>query len=175
MVKITKHILAFLIIAVSVAMGESADNAPSPESLLGTELTPVMIQALPHRDCSTPQNVFLGFLRSSLEGNIRDHLFYLTSDAKMATAGVADENEISDEKAKSVAETLKQDNYFGVRLEEFQAIPDMSPTQIVAVVKSSRGTMTVRERYVIGIVQASGQWKIATFNIDMIDRRPASP
>jgi hypothetical protein len=173
MVKTMKPISAFLLLVALSLNGALADESPSPASLKGKEITPEVIRTLPRRDCSTPQKAFLGLLRSDLEGNIRDHLFYLTPDAKKATAGVTDESEVPEEKARAIAEALKKDDFQGVRLESYQASPDVYPTQIVAVVASSRGKTDMREKYNIRVVQTNGLWKFSSVCVDMIDHNPS--
>jgi len=171
MVKTMKFVLAFLLFVALSVNGGLADEPLSPAAIKDKELTPEMAKTLPHRDCSTPQKALLGFLRSNVEGNLKDYLFYLTPQARKNIAGVEDENGISDDRARDFADAFKKAGFRKFKLESFQAFPDASPTQIVAVVTSSRGKMVGREEYNISVVQTNGQWKFTAVNVSVIDRK----
>jgi len=140
-----------------------ADEFSSPLSLLDKELTPAMAERLPRRDCSTPQRAFLGFLRGLVEGNIRDQLFCLTDDAKKDFANVTNETDISEEKARGLAEEIKKRGS-KIKLESFHATPDTLPTRIVAVISETHGKRTMREKLEFTIIKTNGQYKISTIN-----------
>ena len=162
--------VSVLVVAVvmSVRTG-SAGESPTSDSIVGKNIMSELAQILPHRDCSTPENAFLGFLRSMAEFNIRDYLFYLTPQAKKSIAGVEHEKTISDDKARDFEVAIKKAGFREFILESFQTIPDMSPTQIVAVVTSSRGGMIGSEKYCIGLVHTNGLWKFTYVNISVVE------
>lgn len=172
MVKTMKFVSVLLVAVVLSVRTGVADEPPTPDSVKGKDITPELTKTLPHRDCSTPQKAFLGFLRSNAQGNLKDYLFYLTPQAKKSIAGVEDETAISDDKARAFEEAFKKAGFRKFRLESFQTIPDASPTQIVAVVTSSRGKMEMRDRYDIGVVQTNGLWKFTTVSISPVERKP---
>lgn len=105
---------------------------------------------------------------------MRDYLFYLTPQARKAIAGVEDENAVSDNEARDFEVAFKKAGFLTFKLERFYAFPETNPTQIVAVVSSSRGNMTGKEQYNIGVVQTNGQWKFSTVSVSVIDRKPAT-
>lgn len=164
----------FLLLVALAVDGGPTDESPSLASLRGKEITPSVAGSLPRRDCSSPQKAFLGFLKSSVEGNLRDYVFYMTPEARKAIAGVEEEDAISDARAQDFTEAFGKARFQKIKLESFQAVPDVSPTQIVAVVASSRGKMEMRDRYEISVVQTNGQWKFSAVNVSVIDRRPTN-
>lgn len=174
MVKTVKQISTFLLAVVLLSNSGLASAPDSLHPIIGKNLISDVVKTLPHRDCSTPQNAFLGFLRSNAEGNLRDYLFYLTPQTRKEIAGVEDENAISDEKARDFEKAFKHAGFREFRLESFQVLSDLSssPTQIVAVVSSSRGKMTGKEQYSISLVKTNGLWKFTTVDISPIDRKP---
>lgn len=172
MVKTVKLISIFLLTIMLSAKSGLAEEPAALDAVKGKDITSEVTKTLPHRDCSTLQKAFLGFLRSNAEGNLRDYLFYLTPQARKAIAGVEDENAISDDKARDFEEAFKKAGFRKFRLESFQVFPDTSPTQIVAVVTSSRGKMEMWDKYDIGVVQTNGLWRFATVDISPIDRKP---
>lgn len=171
MVKTVKLVSVFFLAVVLCVNGGRADEPTTTDAVKGKDLTTEVAKTLPHRDCSTLQKAFLGFLRSNAEGNLRDYLFYLTPQARKAVAGVDDESAISDDKARAFETAFKGAGFRKFILESFQAFPDASPTQIVAVVSSSRGKMVGREKYDIGVIQTNGLWKFTTVNVSTIERK----
>ncbi|NLL82773.1 MAG: hypothetical protein GX230_00855 [Lentisphaerae bacterium] len=173
MVKIMQIDSVLLIAIVMAVGGMSAGEPVTADSIKGKDIMPKLSMTLPYRDCSTPEKAFLGFLRSNAQGNLKDYLFYHTPQAKKAIAGVEDENEISDEKTRDCEEAFKKAEFGKFRLESFQTVPYTSPTQIVAVVTSSRGKLEMRDRFDIAIVQTNGLWKFEAVIISPIERKRA--
>ncbi len=169
MVRTMKFVSVLLVAVVLSVRTGSADEPPTPDSIIGKAITPELAKNLPHRDCSTPQNAFLGFLRSSVEFDLRDFLFYLTPQAKKLFYNVNNEDEISYEMARTFKEGLDKDGFKEFRLMSFQSIPPSIPTQIIAVVNSPRGKMTGGERLNIGLVQTNGLWKFTYVNISVVE------
>lgn len=168
----TMKFVSMLLIAIVLSGSEgAADEHQTLDSVKGKEITPELTETLPNRDCSTPQKAFLGFLRSNAQGNLKDYLFYLTPRAKKDIAGVEDEDTISDDKARDFEKAFKKAGFRKFRLESFQAIPDISPTQIVAVVTSLRGKMEMRDRYEIAVIQTNGLWKFSSVSISPVERK----
>lgn len=169
--KTVRLVSAFLLAVVLCVNGGRADEPTTTDAVKGKDLTTEVAKTLPHRDCSTLQRAFLGFLRSNAEGNLRDYLFYLTPPARKAVAGVEDESAISDDKARDFETAFKGAGFRKFKLESFQAFPDAPPTQIVAVVTSSRGKMEMRDKYDIGVIKTNGMWKFTTVNASTIERK----
>ncbi|MCZ7591289.1 MAG: hypothetical protein M5U15_03660 [Kiritimatiellae bacterium] len=169
MVKPTALFPLLLAFALSVH-GGPPEESPSLAALQGQELSRAVANTLPHRDCSTPQKTFLGFLKSNVEANLRDYLFYLTPEARKAIAGVEREDAIPESRGRDFNAAHERAGFHSIKLEDFQAFPNQSPTQIVAVVVSSRGKMTVREKYDIRVVETNGQWKFSAVDVSIVDR-----
>jgi hypothetical protein len=173
MVNALRFSVVLAIAIVSPVGWVSAGEPATADSIIDKDITPELTKTLPHRDCSTPQKAFLGFLRSNAQGNLKDYLFYLTPQAKKAIAEVEDETEISDEKSRDFEEAFRKAGFGKFKLESFQAIPETSPTQIVAVVSSSRGKMTRNEKYDITVVQTNGLWKFTAVVVIPVERKRA--
>lgn len=174
MVKKMKCMSNVLIVVIVTMSGVMAGEPSVMDLVKDKYITPELMMTLPYRNCSTPQNAFLGFLRSNAEGNLRDYLFYLTPQARKAIAGVEDENAISDDRARGFEEAFKKAGFRNFKLESFHIFPDTSPTQIVAVISSSRGRIAGKEQYDIGVVQTNGLWKFVSVGISPIERKPTT-
>ena len=173
MVNTATTIAVFIFVIALTINVVLAGESPSPVSLKDKDISPEIIKTLPHRDCSTPETAFLGFLRSSVEGNLSDYVFYLTPAAMKTKVGVERDSEISDARVRSFAEGMRKSAFEQLRLESFQVTSEMAPTQILAIVSSVRGKIRGRERLDIALIQTNGQWKFSAVNVSVVNSEPA--
>lgn len=84
-----------------IAMSSCADQITNVDDIIGIPLSSNIWERIPIRDRTTPDNVFLGGIRSFLLGNAVDVKFYFTDDLWSAATGLGPDTIVSDVQAQN--------------------------------------------------------------------------
>ena len=84
-----------------VAMSSYSNQITNVDDIIGIPLSSNIWERIPIRDRTTPDNVFLGGIRSLLLGNAADVKFYFTDDLWSAATGLDPDTIVSDAQAQN--------------------------------------------------------------------------
>jgi hypothetical protein len=165
-------ICMFMIVVVLSAKYGIADEEEKAgiNSLLNKTISQDEAKKLPSKDCTTLEKAFLGYLKSQMEGKVKDFSFYLTPQAMQDFVGINKEDEITESEAHRIEDATTKKKW-KLKLESFKLIPnESSPKQIEAVFSSKSETSKgeKREKALIDVIQINGQWKFTKISYEAL-------
>lgn len=162
-------------IAVCWHQAVSDETLDLAKAILNREITPEISATLPYRDCSTPQRTFLGWLRSTMEVDMRAYVFYLTPRARKEEIGDEREDALTEKRCQEVSEGIRQAGFSQFKIESFECSTNGSPVKIKSITSAVRGKLLGKESIECTIVEANGQWKIDSIIIKDLEKKLIAP
>lgn len=138
----------------------AGDETTSPADLVGAGLTAALAATLPQGDCSAPESTYLGYLRSKINGTLFDTLSYETGQARAETLDGRTEADITAAESSRVAKTPEEMGFASVTVQSLTWTPVVTPTQFIAIIRTSWDGWSGEEQWTVGLVQTNGAWKV---------------
>lgn len=161
-----KTLAFFWLTMVGVCIADPFTNAMS---LVGVPLGFAQISALPVRDASSPDSVFLGIVRSLQTGEIVDLYYHFETNYLASITEYASYQSISVETASSFRTTMQDSSLSNIVIAAYSSSTSNQFIRINALLQENFSQRSIAEPLRLTLGQYSGNWKIVSYDDDNWD------
>ena len=160
-----KHCVLMILSFMASAL-TYANQITNINEIIGIPLASNVWNRIPERDRTTPDNVFLGGLRSFLLGNAADVKFYFTDDLWSAATGLGHDSNVSDVHAQNFREAICDGCISNQILVSFSRAATNDLQIIDATITDNVGTRVSTNDFRLVFVFTNSAWRISDLVLD---------
>lgn len=144
--------------AMMLAYGEQYTNVMQ---VLNVPLTNDALNLINELDASTPDRLFLAFMKSCAQGCLSGFLSLFTDTYITSELGVADKDAFTDEDSFDFQQFFNDSSVTNKTLVAYSCIVSGNVANVTATIRMFTRTRTINEDFEMGFMQTNGVWKIA--------------
>lgn len=149
------------IIVCGATMAASCEQYTNIMQVLNTPLTTNVLIQINEADASTPDRLFLAFMKACAQGQLSS-LLSLFTDAYIASEfGVADKNAFTNEDSLDFRQFFADNSVTGKVLSAYSCVVSGNVANVSATIRMYTTTRVIEDDFEMGFTQTNGVWRIS--------------